>query len=73
MEFLNDVIASMVLVKIGFLILDFLYVIFLLIVYNQVSSMDKIIAEPNTPVIKFISIINIFFAAFLFIIAVVIL
>lgn len=60
--------------KAGFLIIMVLYIIFTLIVFKQITSMDDIIREVHSSIIiKVIAIINIVFALSLFLAAVVIL
>lgn len=62
------------LLKIGFLLVIFIYIIFSLVVLNQVSAMNNIIKEVrSSAIIFFLAILNLFLAVSLFIIALVIL
>lgn len=73
-SFFNQIIASFILLKIGFLLVNGLYIIFAFVIYNQIGSMGKIITEIHaSAVIKILSIINITLAASLFLTALVIL
>ena len=61
-------------VKIGFLLLDLAYTIFLFIVFNQVVSMENIISElHSSKLLKTIAIVNIGLAFSLFLITLAIL
>lgn len=61
-------------IKIGFLIANFLYIIFAFIILNQVVSMNNIISEVHaSSILKTIAVLNIVFALSLFLIALVIL
>lgn len=72
--FFTQILDSFILFKIGFLLINVLYVFFLFIVYNQTNSMDKVIFGDNgASAIKLAAILNIIFAASLFLLAVAIL
>ncbi len=72
--FFTQILESFVLFKIGFLLINILYVIFLFIIYNQVNSMDKIIiGDQGVSFIKLVSLLSIILAASLFLASVVIL
>jgi hypothetical protein len=62
------------LIKFGFLTVDILFIIFLLVVVRQVFSMNEIVSDANdTPIIKSSSLLLLIIAVSLFIVALVIL
>ncbi|GEM_PF-6553049 len=62
------------LLKIGFLLVIFIYIIFSLVVLNQISAMNNIIKEVRSSVIVyFLAILNLLAALSLFLISLVIL
>ena len=66
--------TTFALVKLGLLMVLFLYIIFIFIVFKQIMSMDNIIKEIHSSfIIKVIATINIVLALSLFLAAVVIL
>lgn len=60
--------------KMSFLVVDFVYFIFLLIVLNRVSSMNRLIKETHDAfILKSIAVFNLLLAASLFLLALAIL
>ena len=63
-----------ILIKIAFLIFSLAHVIFLLVIFNQINSMDKVVRVSNaSPLLKTVALSAIIFNASLFLIAIVIL
>jgi hypothetical protein len=72
--FLENLIKSFMLIKIGFLIIDFFYVIFSIILLNQVFAMNNIIREDgNYLILQYISFLYIILGISLFVISLAIL
>jgi len=71
---MTDLFDIHIILKIGFLILDVFYIIFLFVVLNRVSSMSKIIREIHDAIIlKFVAVIKVLFAISLFLLGLAIL
>lgn len=54
------------LVKLFFLVLGLFYFVFVAIIYRQISLMTQVLDSKVSPVIKTIALVQIFSAAFLF-------
>ena len=68
------VFAGSYLLKIGFLILDALLVIFLIVIYQQARSMDKVLHDDGaSTLINFVALANIVVAIAIFVTALVLL
>lgn len=73
-QFFNQLFTSLPLLKVSFLVGDAFYIIFALVILNQVISMTNIVSDiHSSAVLKIIAIINLIFALSLFLIALVIL
>ena len=71
---LSQTVSSFIILKIGFLIINALYIIFVFVVLSQIDSMDNIITEMNSAIIvKIAGVLNVIFAISLFLAALVIL
>lgn len=74
LELINNLLQGFVLIKIGFLILDGLYIVFLLIVFKQARSMQNVINDGSaSSLVDTVALINIIIAICLFVAALVIL
>ena len=74
LSFINGIVKSFSLIKIGFLLLNFSYIIFLLVVLTQVISLERIIKEiHDAMILRIIILINIALSIFFFILGFVIL
>lgn len=54
------------LVKLFFLVLGFFYFVFVAVIYRQIDLMTQVLDSKISPVVKTIALIQIFSAAFLF-------
>lgn len=71
---INNFLNIFLLLKIGFLILDFFYIVFLFILLNRIFSMERIFREKHDQVIlKSIALFKILLAISLFLLALAIL
>lgn len=69
----QNLFSTLMLLKILFLVMSFLFTIFLLVVLKQVNSMNHVISEAYSQLLTYISILLIILSAVLFLTALVIL
>ncbi|HBB76588.1 MAG: hypothetical protein A2186_01935 [Candidatus Levybacteria bacterium RIFOXYA1_FULL_41_10] len=72
-ELFQNALLTLVLIKILFLVISFIFTIFLLVVLKQVNSMNRVINEASSGLLIYISILLILLSAVLFLTALVIL
>lgn len=72
-ELFQNALLTLVLIKILFLVISFIFTIFLLVVLKQVNSMNQVISEASSGLLNYVSILLIILSAVLFLTALVIL
>ena len=71
---INNILNPFLILKIGFLIVDLLYIFFLFVLLNRILSMNRIVKEVHDEVIlRSIAVFKILLAISLFLLAVAIL
>lgn len=71
---INNLLNPFIVLKIGFLVVDLFYIIFLFILLNRILSMNKIVKEVHDEVIiRSIAIFKILLAISLFLLAIAVL
>ena len=69
-----SIFQGLILVKVGFLIIAGLYIAFLLVMYNQVKSMQRVISDNGaSDVVNKVALVYVFIGVSLFVTALVIL